>query len=215
MKLLMKEWKLCMHPMGYIMPLCAALVLVPGYPYSVSCFYTGLGIFFICLTARENHDAGFTLTLPVEKRALVTGRFLLAMLLELLSLLLAGLMILLHSTLIHTPNGAGMEANIVLLGEGLLLYGVFHLIFFPLHYRDTSRVGLPFLLASAALFLLITADVVLSYTFPFWRDVLDTPDPTQLRVKLLFDLGCAVFYALATFLSLRVSQKRFLTLDIR
>ena len=133
----------------------------------------------------------------------------------LLSLLLAGLMILLHSTLIHTPNGAGMEANIVLLGEGLLLYGVFHLIFFPLHYRDTSRVGLPFLLASAALFLLITADVVLSYAFPFWRDVLDTPDPTQLRVKLLFDLGCVVFYILATFLSLRVSQKRFLRFDIR
>ena len=38
MKLLMKEWKLCMHPMGYIMLLCAALILVPGYPYGVTCF---------------------------------------------------------------------------------------------------------------------------------------------------------------------------------
>ena len=53
MKMLIKEWKLCMHPMGYIMPLCAALVLVPGYPYGVCCFYTALAVFFICLTARE------------------------------------------------------------------------------------------------------------------------------------------------------------------
>ena len=214
-KLLKKEIALCIHPAAWMMLALAVLILIPNYPYAVSFFYLTLGLFFICIGARENHDVTFTMTLPVKKRALVTGRFLLAMLLELLSLLLAGLMILLHSLLIHTPNGAGMEANIVLLGEGLLLYGVFHLIFFPLHYRDTSRVGLPFLFASAAVFLLITADVVLSYAFPFWRDVLDTPDPTQLRVKLLFDLGCAVFYALATFLSLRVSQKRFLTLDIR
>ena len=68
MKLLMKEWKLCMHPTGYIMLLCAALVLVPGYPYSVCCFYMGLAVFFICLTARENHDASFTLSLPVSRR---------------------------------------------------------------------------------------------------------------------------------------------------
>ena len=56
MKMLMKEWKLCMHPMGYIMLLCAALVLVPGYPYGVTCFYMGLAIFFICLEAREPHE---------------------------------------------------------------------------------------------------------------------------------------------------------------
>ena len=58
MKMLMKEWKLCMHPTGYIMLLCAALVMVPGYPYGVTCFYMGLAIFFICLTARENLKRG-------------------------------------------------------------------------------------------------------------------------------------------------------------
>ncbi len=214
-KLLKKELTLCMHPAAWIMLGLAVLILIPNYPYPVSFFYLTLGLFFICLGARENHDVTFTIALPVAKRVLVAGRFLLAMLLELLSLLLAGLMILLHSKLIHTPNGAGMEANIVLLGEGLLLYGVFHLIFFPLHYKDTSRVGVPFLLASLALFLFITADVVMSHALPFWRDVLDTPDPAHLRTKLLFVLCCAVFYMLASFMSLRLSQRNFLKLDIR
>ena len=67
MKLLMKEWKLCIHPTAYIMLLCAALIRGPGYPYGVSCFYMGLAIFFICLTARENHDATYTLTLPISR----------------------------------------------------------------------------------------------------------------------------------------------------
>ena len=32
MKLLKKEFALCMHPTGFIMPAMSALVLVPGYP---------------------------------------------------------------------------------------------------------------------------------------------------------------------------------------
>ena len=87
MKLLMKEWKLCMHPTGYIMLLCAALVLVPGYPYTLSCFYMGLAIYFICLTARENHDASYTLTLPVSRGDAVRARILFCTVLEILDLL--------------------------------------------------------------------------------------------------------------------------------
>ena len=214
-KLLKKEWALCMHPAAWIMLSLTVLILIPNYPYLVSFFYLTLGIFFITMGGRENHDVTFTLTLPVEKRAVVTARTLHAVELELISLLLAAGMILLHRVLIKTANGAGMEANAVLLGEGLILYGVFHLIFFPAHFRDVSRIGVPFVLASAALFVLITADVILSYVLPFWRDVLDTPDPEHLTVKLTFFAGSALFYGLAVVFSLRVSQKRFLKLDIR
>lgn len=214
-KLLKKEWGLCMHPAAWIMLSLAVLILIPNYPYAVSFFYMTLGLFFICMNARENHDVTFTLTLPVEKRAVVTARVCFAVELELLSLLLAGAMILVHRAIVPTANGAGMEANLALLGEGFLLYGVFHLIFFPAHFKDVSRIGVPFVLASAALFALITADVVLSYALPFWREVLDTPDPAYFGVKLVFFLMCAVFYALATLLALRLSQRRFLRLDIR
>lgn len=214
-KLLKKEWALCMHPAAWIMLGLAVLILIPNYPYAVSFFYMTLGIFFISMSVRENHDVTFTLTLPVEKRAIVTARICFAVELELISLLLASLMIPLHRALIQTPNGAGMEANLALLGEGFLLYGVFHLLFFPAHFKDTSRIGVPFLIASAALFLLITADVVMSYALSFWRDVLDTPDPAHLSAKLIFLLSCVVFYLIATLLALRFSQRRFLKLDIR
>ena len=57
MKLLKKEFALCMHPTGYIMLAAPLLVLVPGYPYAVSCFYMGLAIYFICLTAAGTFSA--------------------------------------------------------------------------------------------------------------------------------------------------------------
>ena len=90
-----------------------------------------------------------------------------------------------------------------------------NLIFFPLHFRDVSRIGMPFVLASAAVFLLITVDVVLSYALPFWRDVLDTPDPAHMGTKLVFLGVSALFCVSVTLLSLRISQKRFLKFDVR
>ncbi len=214
-KLFRKELRLCLHPAALMMLGLTTLILIPNYPYSVSFFYVMLGLFFVSQGARENHDVTFTLTLPVEKRAVVDGRFLLSAALELASLVLAGVMIALHRLLTDVPNGAGMDANLALLGEGLALYGVFNLLFFPAHFRDVSRIGVPFLVSSLVVFLLITADVILSYALPFWRDVLDTPDPRHVGTKLLFDAACLVFYFLTTVLALRVSRERFRRQDIR
>ena len=214
LKLLKKEWTLCLHPTTWIMLALSVLILIPNYPYGVSFFYMTLALYFICLTARENNDVTFTLTLPVAKRDLVTGRILLCVVLELLSLLIAGLMVLLHRTLIAAPNAAGLDANLALLGEGLILYGVFHLLFFPAHYRDVSRIGVPFLVSSAVIFLLIVAEIVLCYALPLFRDILDTPDPQHMTAKLVFFLVSAGFYALAVLFSLRLSQKRFVKMDL-
>ena len=214
-KLLKKELKLCLHPAAVIMLGLTLLILIPGYPYTVSFFYVMLGLFFIAQGARENHDVTFTLTLPVERRAVVDGRFLLTLVLELCSLVLAGLMIAVHNAVMSAPNPAGMEANIVLIGEGLFLFGVFNLIFYSGHFRDVNRIGVPFMAASAAVFLLVTADIVLTYALPFWREVLDTPDPQHMGAKLVFDGVCLVLGGAMTLLALAVSRKRFEKLDIR
>ena len=108
-----------------------------------------------------------------------------------------------------------MDANLALIGQCLLFFAVFHLIFFPAYYRDVSKVGVPFLLSSVVLGVLVIADIVLTYAQPFFRDVLDTPDPEHLGAKLLFALGCLLIYLLLTLLALRISQRRFLRLDIR
>ena len=196
------------------MLLCAALILVPGYPYGVSCFYMGLAVYFICLTARENHDASYTLTLPVSRRDAVRARILFCSVLEVIDLLLMALFILIKQLIGNVPNPAGLDAGVALIGEGMILFAIFNMIFFPVYYRDINKPGKAFLPAAAAMFLWIILEVVGTYAVPFLRDVLDQPDPRYMSDKLLFTLGGLALFLGGTALSIQRSVKKFEELDL-
>ena len=174
-----------------------------------------LGIFFISQGGRENHDASYTLSLPVSRSEAVKGRILFCCCLEVMQLAAAAVIVLLKSLLGAGPNGAGMDANIALLGEGLILFSLFNLIFFPGYYRDIRKIGKPFIIASIAVFLYITAGVAATYAVPLVRDRLDTPDPEHMAIKLVFFGASAVVYAAFTGLAVRLSVKRFEKLDLQ
>ncbi len=214
MNLLIKEWKLCMHPTGYIMLLCTALILVPGYPYGVSCFYMGLAIYFICLTAREDHDAAYTLMLPASRRDAVRARILFCTVLETADLLLMAVFILVKNAIGTVPNPAGLDAGVALIGEGMIIFAIFNMIFFPRYYRDINKPGMAFMLAAAAVFAWIILEIVGTYTIPFLRDILDRPDPKYMSDKLLFTLGGLALFAAGTALSIRQSAKKFEEADL-
>ena len=213
MKLLMKEWKLCMHPTGYIMLLCSALILVPGYPYGVSCFYMALAIYFICLTARENHDASYTLTLPVSRGDAVKARILFCAVLEAAQLLLMGVFILLKNAIGNMPNPAGLDAGLALIGEGMILFAIFNLLFFPLYYRDINKPGKAFMVGSVALFAWIIMEIIATYTVPFFQ-LLDTPDPRNMGDKALFTLAGLALFLAGTAKSIQLGTKRFEETDL-
>ncbi len=214
-KLLKKELALCLHPTTPLMIALCAIVLVPNYPYTLIFFYLTLGVFFICLSGRENHDIIFSVTLPVSKREIVTARFLLVLLMELTQLLLTAVLIFLRGRLFPGGNAAGMDANLSLLGEGLCCFGVFHLVFFPSYYKNTDRVGISFLKSCIAMGLLTALDIVLTYTVPLFRDILDTADPAFLAEKFVFFFCCLLFCLASTWLALQISRRRFEKLDIR
>jgi hypothetical protein len=213
-KLLKKEFRLCMHPVGYIMPLMSALILVPGYPYGVCCFYTTLVVFFICLTARENHDATYTLTLPVSRRDAVSARILFCTILEIIQIVLMGGMILIKYAIGTMPNPAGLDAGLAMIGEGLILFALFNLIFFPIYYGDINKPGKAFLIGSIAVFVWIIGEIIACYTVPFVQFVLDTADPLYMREKGLFTLGGAALFAAGTMMAVNRSAKKFEEADL-
>jgi hypothetical protein len=107
-----------------------------------------------------------------------------------------------------------MDANLALLGLGLVVYGVFNGVFFPCYYKNVAKVGRSFLLASVAVFLLVALDVAGSYTIPFVRDCLDTPGLAFLPEKLLALGVGAVMFGLLTALAYRRALSHFLTQDL-
>jgi len=111
-------------------------------------------------------------------------------------------------------NAVRMEANLALIGLALIQYAVFNLVFFSVYYRDVRRVGAAFVWSSAAVFLYMIAAEVAAHAIPFFRKVLDTPDPQNIGIKcVVLVIGIAV-YTLLTLLSLHRSEATFEKQDL-
>lgn len=211
---LKKEFTLCLHMTCVLFLLFAAFVFIPNYPYEVMFFFSGLSVFFISLTARENGDAFFSCTLPVRKGKVAVSRVLFCAIFQIALLLLAGVATAVKETCFSASaqiNLAGSCANLALLGHGGVLLGLFNLVFFPWHFKNPAKVGLPFVLAAAVQFFVIALLIVLRFTAPVFSDLLVSPDPENMGVKVVFFSVGILFYigatALAAYLSARTFEK--------
>ena len=213
-RLLQKELRLALHPTAPIFLLLSAMLLIPNYPYLVVFFYTGLAVFFTCLTGRENHDIDYTMLLPVAKKDVARARMLLVTLLELAQLLVAVPFAILRQKLMPAPNAAGMDANIALFALALIQMGLFNCVFFRFYYRDVQKVGTSFLKSSVVTFVYILLMETMTHIVPFARDVLDTPDPEHLPAKLLALLVGAAVFAAMTWSTCRAAEQSFERQDL-
>ena len=213
-KLLKKELRLALHPTAPIFLLLSSMLMIPNYPYLVVFFYTGLAVYFTCLTGRENHDVAFTVLLPVAKRDAVKARLLMTVLLEAAQLLLAVPFMILRQKLIPSPNAVGMDANVALFGFALVQLGLFNTVFFRMYYRDVRKVGKAFVWSSAVTFVYICVVEATAHAVPFVRDVLDTPDTEHAAAKVVTLLIGAAVFAVTTWLACRKAQRDFEAQDL-
>ena len=96
----------------------------------------------------------------------------------------------------------------------LVLLGVFNLLFFTRYYKNTNKVGAPFVLAMAVYWVLLILAEAMTYFVPLFQYELDTRGTQFLGAKLtVLAVGAAAFAAL-TFLTYRSSAKSFEKLDL-
>ena len=112
------------------------------------------------------------------------------------------------------PNVVGMEANIALLGLGLLMFGVFHVIFFSVYYRNPNKVGKAFLLGSVGEAVYMVAAETLAHAVPVFRDCIDTMGMEYVQYKLIVLVAGAVGYVWLTLVSYKKAQRTFERLDL-
>ena len=213
-RLLKKEMILSLHPTSLIFLLLSTMLLIPNYPYYVVFFYTGLSVFFTCLSGRENHDIMYTLSLPVSKRDVVGARFLSVVLLQLVQMLTAVPFAALRQAFPLPGNQAGMDAGISLFGLSFVMLGLFNLVFFTCYYKDVKKVGSAFLRSCITVFLYIGLAETCAFTVPFVRDRLDTPDTQDVGIKLIVLLIGALLYTGLTLISYRKSVRSFEKQDL-
>ena len=215
--LLIKEFLLCLHPTQILFLTFACFVFILNYPYEIAFCFSGLSVFFACLSARENGDATFSCTLPVRKRDIATARILFCVFFQIALLLLTAVTVAVKQLCLPVSaqnNLAGSCANLALLGHGCMMLAVFNLIFFPQYFKNPVNVGIPFLAASAVQFLLVAVLVALRFSAPVYSDLLVAPDPQNMGVKAaVFGIG-ATGYAAATVVACALSAKRFEHTDL-
>lgn len=211
--LLYKQLRLACHPMTPVFCLSGIMLLIPNYPYSVAFFYVTLGLFFTFLNMREQKDIYYSALLPLRKRDTVRAAVAFTVLVELLSLVITALFCLLSAKLQPgKDNAVGMDANLMLLGAGFVLYGVFNLVFFICLYRSGYKVGAAYLKANLALWpMMLLAEALPHFPSLVWLNRVDVRANLRQIPILLF--GIAVF-AVLTMLAYRRSARLYERVDL-
>jgi len=212
--LLYKEFKLVIHPLYHLIPLFGALLLIPNWVYFVALMYfLFIAIPNIFVNAKAQNDTGFSVLLPVRKGDVVKARVLSMATLEVIQVAVAAVFVAISLTYYRQGNFF-IDANIAYLGCALVMYGVFNLVFFPLFYRTTHKVGGPLIIALVASFLFSTAVELAVVLVPLMTHVLDgrTPDALLRQIPVL--AGGLALFALLTWLAYRQSAKNFEKVDL-
>lgn len=209
--LLGKELKLALSPVTKCF-LCFALVtLIPRYPILTGAVLVCVGILYSFQSFRESGDMLYSLLLPVRRRDVVTGKFGLCALLELISFAaMAGLTALRMTVLRMLPvyeNNVMMAANLWFLALALLIFTSFNLVFLGGFFRSGGHVGRPFLRFLPLALILVLAGETL-YRIPA-LSLLNRISGTALWVQAaLLGASCAAYFGF-TLLALRRAQARF------
>ncbi len=153
--ILQKEYKLFVLPLVYIFMAFILMLLIPNYPYTVSFFYTCLGIFFCFQMGRENRDVYYMLMLPIKKKDIVKARYLTILSIEIIQILLCIPVSIIRGTVLTYPNMAGIDPDVAFYGGACIIFATFNLVFFSGYFKDVSKVGISFLKASIAAFLMV------------------------------------------------------------
>ena len=211
-ELLYKELRLAAHPSLYVFMCMGALLLIPAYPYGVVFFFGCLGLFQSFMFDRETRDVFYTALLPRPKRDVVKGKLLLAVFAQLVQLALSLPFALLRTLYLPQGNPVGMEPNAAWYGLGLMVYGVFNLVFFAQFYKTAYKAGVSFLIALIPVTLGVIA-IESSVHFPSmgW---LDGTDGASLARQLPILLAGIAVYAAANALAYRIGARRFERVDL-
>ncbi len=224
--LLYKEFRLCMAVQIPIFFLFVLMMLIPSYPYLVAGFFICNSIFYSFTQAAVDNDVLFTTLLPVSKAQVVASKLRFMLVIELLSLLFFLPMIFVNHAVHGTPNAAGLDASLTLLGALLLVYAVFNAVFLPRFYKAPHKLGRHFLLSTICVFAFIflfegfmiicgAAKDALPL-FGWVEETLDCfPQSSSIWIRQgIFFAVCAAVYLLGAVLTKKRAQRNFEQVDL-
>lgn len=214
--LMMKDFKIGIQPWVLIMPLLAgALMLIPGWFYFIVLLY----FFWISIPNMFNefktqNDLMFTMMLSVTKKDMVKARVMVIAILEVLHIVIAMLFGLLTLHLYPHVENFFFAPHMGFWGLCFIMFGIFNILFFPMHYKTAYKYGKGYTIALIAVMLYVGiiqwVGIQNSIVFNIFTGT--GADNMVLQLSILI-IGIAVFIVL-TMIGCNISIKRFKKVDI-
>jgi len=209
--LLIKEFRLVIHPLFYLLLLCGGLLMIPQWPYLIALMY----LFFIAVpnifsNSKAQNDIGFSVLLPVRRKDIVKARVMSVAALELMQIAVAAVFGALNLAIYPAGNFL-MEPNPAFFGFAFAMYGVFNVVFFPMFYKTAYKMGIPLIIAITAAMVFAMAAETLVLLVPALR-VLDGRIVNGAQLAVL--AGGIILSALLSIVACRSSAKRFARIDL-
>lgn len=212
--LIAKELLLVFHPMTLVVLCLSALVLVPNWPYAVILLYACLCPYFNAQNAREQRDLDFSQTLPISRQNIVFGRIGATILVEIVCIALMFIFSLIRP-FTGSPNSfIGMPPNLAFLGFALLTFTVFDALFFIFHYRNPSKLGLPFITASVPTLFVMIAFEAAPYFSSDFAHLFAQPGFANFEAQIAILLSSAIIFAIGHLATIKIAGKNFEKIDI-
>ncbi len=214
--LLIKEMKLAASPLSFIFIAASALAFVPGYPILLAAFFVCLGIFYSFQNAREANDVIYSMLLPTAKSDYVRAKYAFTLMIEGISFLLISAVTAVRMTLMADAGAYAenplMNATPVYLGFVLLVFAAFNVFFLGGFFRTGWKFGAPFVIFCIAGALLIFVGEA-TWHFP-GMEYLHSQRIENAPAQFAALSVCLVLFCAATFISMKVSEKRFEKIDL-
>lgn len=211
-----KEMKLSASALTYFYIAFGLMFFLPGYPVACAALFVCVGIsqsFQNCVAA---NDILFSALLPVAKKDVVKGKYLFACFIELCGFLVMTFAALMRMTVFADSatyrGNALMNANPFALGVVLFVFGIFNLIYIGGFFKTACRFVKPLMIFLAVCSLTVGASEAAHYIPGLEK--LNSFGFDNIGMQLCLLAGGAVLYALLTFVSYKVSCRRFEEIDL-
>ena len=211
-KLIYKEFKLAAHPTLYIFMLLGCLVIIPNYPSSTVFEYGCLAPFITLFNARENHDAFYTASLPVKKRDVVKGKYMLFIITQMVQMIISLPFAFLKTKVIGVSNPLGIETNVAYYGLGLIIFTIFNMLFFTEFYKTAYKVGKAFLVGiiPATVMMILMEGIVHIKTFSW----MDSTESCDMLLQLPILIAGIIIYIIGNLIAYDIAARRFEKVDL-
>ncbi|MDY5441237.1 MAG: ABC-2 transporter permease [Candidatus Enteromonas sp.] len=208
--LLYKELRLCMPVQAWIYFLLIITVVVPNWPPIIGFYMPLVACNIIFPLALANRDFLYSQLLPIAKKDIVKGKFLLILFIEVLSLLIGGLLLIPRYFFIQPYFKFLMGADFGVIGVALLMYGLFNIVFLPWLFAKPEKPIWSILVSCLLSAVVFGAYIGVCGALPEVARLINSFAPGDIWIQLSMAGVGVILFAVLTVLAYTLATRNYL-----